>query len=1091
MLRRSDLEALESHWAISAIPPEERLRAEETMKSSLVGSAVGRQLSLSGSFDSRDAELLERVASAYEVAAAEGIRSLLHPQQSEEDQLLRLRAQAGAARAFDFLRVLPPPSTDTRLVFHVLHLGALAYVGDRWADFRRWLREAGTRNAAGSLIDGPWDSRVLGTVFECWLRLLRKEGLSDLSEVAELVTKLRSEQHELEPAILTEPNGTDSAASIAFRLIALYHWAKGTELLAVYMLQGTPTTIEAELDKHFEAAADSAVAAGDASFEVLLRWLHLAARRMVAGSLWLVAQAVNSRVSSFVQQLTHRDLRPMFELLPPQRAAIQEGGLLDAAHRAVVVEMPTSGGKTLLAEFRILQALNQFQDRGGWVAYIAPTKALVSQLTRNLRRDFEPIGVKVEQLSPALDMDTFEEALLGGTGSDAQFEVLVSTPEKLQIILRNRKVTRPLALVVMDEAHNIEDVERGLRIELLLATVKSDSPSTSFLLLAPSISNAAQLASWLGSDSGRGISLGTTAWQPNDRLVGTYHVEPEPSLRAGWKLQFEPLLTPHHTVTLPAACDVSPTKPLNLPISSVRDNSLRQTAAMGVVFSGRERTSVTILRTIQDSWSAARLVAENLGQLEEVPVEIALVQRFLASEVGPDFEMIDLLESGVGVHNSALSDETRALIEWLTEEGKLRVLCATTTLAQGVNFPVGSVFLSSLRLPARGAPFMSKHQFWNIAGRAGRMGHDTLGVVGIAAGADVTEVRRFVADAAGDLASRLTKMLDALREAGRLADLETVIQEEEWADFRSYLAHLWNEKANIEAFLSDAESILRNTLGYGVLRSRSEASGKVEADALVNVTKDYARRLASEPSLARLADSTGFSPEVVQKALAGIREYGGNLSVEDWKPSSLFAAGGALLPHLVGVMLRTPQLSGMFKDLGLEGAETTRIADVAKAWVSGVTIQEIAKTYFASAGETDVSSAITTACKAIYHGLANAGTWSLFAFPRLQLTEEDQSRLSEDDRRQINLGPTMLYYGVSAESALLMRMNQVPRSISTRLGVTFEQRAGALRSKGAVREARKFLVELPLSEWQAASPEGATMSGEDYRMIWATLSGER
>ncbi len=55
----------------------------------------------------------------------------------------------------------------------------------------------------------------------------------------------------------------------------------------------------------------------------------------------------------------------MFELLPPQRAALQDQGLLYQAHPAIVVDTPTSGGKTVLAEFRMLQALNQFDREKG------------------------------------------------------------------------------------------------------------------------------------------------------------------------------------------------------------------------------------------------------------------------------------------------------------------------------------------------------------------------------------------------------------------------------------------------------------------------------------------------------------------------------------------------------------------------------------------------------------------------------------------------------------------------------------------------------------------------------------------------------
>ena len=56
---------------------------------------------------------------------------------------------------------------------------------------------------------------------------------------------------------------------------------------------------------------------------------------------------MNSRVERFVQTVTKQ--QAMFELLPPQRTALQEQGLLDQAATAVVVDIPTSGGKTLLA----------------------------------------------------------------------------------------------------------------------------------------------------------------------------------------------------------------------------------------------------------------------------------------------------------------------------------------------------------------------------------------------------------------------------------------------------------------------------------------------------------------------------------------------------------------------------------------------------------------------------------------------------------------------------------------------------------------------------------------------------------------------
>ena len=133
-------------------------------------------------------------------------------------------------------------------------------------------------------------------------------------------------------------------------------------------------------------------------------------------------------------------------------------------------------------------------------------------------------------------------------------------------------------------------------------------------------------------------------------------------------------------------------------------------------------TSLAIGRTTDDSWNMARKISDTLDILNPIPDEILLVQKYLKSEISPDFELIDMLSKGVGVHNAGLSDEARQLMEWLAEEGILRVLCATTTVAQGINFPVSSVFIQSVSLPSnRRSRDMKPREFWNLAGRAGRM----------------------------------------------------------------------------------------------------------------------------------------------------------------------------------------------------------------------------------------------------------------------------------------------------------------------------------------------------------------------------------
>jgi replicative superfamily II helicase len=1016
------------------------------------------------------------------MAALEGLRYLLHPGADDSSAKFREQAQSGAFQCFQISQVLPLPEQHEKLIFHVLHLAGVAYAADRWNDLRRWILDQGETIAAPSVANVEWDKRILYRLYDCWLRLLRKKHWDDLDQVRETVAGLREDQKTFESQLLNRERVEESSA-LAIRLISLYHLAKGTELLAVYMLQGEPAGVSEELDRHFEAAGRAALRSQDPPLQVLLTWLHLAARRMVAGSLWWVARAVNSRVTRYVNSVTRS--QGLFELLPPQRAALQEQGLLDSASRAVVVDLPTSGGKTVLAEFRILQALNQFDADKGWVAYVAPTRALVAQITRRLRRDFAPIGINVEQLSSAVEIDSFESAMFNEQDQN-RFHVLVATPEKLQLIIRSKSIDRPLALIVMDEAHNIEDEERGLRIELLLATIKRDCAAANFLLLMPNVPNASELTNWLAPEMGKTISLGTSAWQPNERIVGIFHSERDGAGSREWLLKYETLTTTHKAMQLKGIHTVGGRGPLNLPFSKM--NSLTMdTLAMSKVFSERG-TSIAVARTIPNAWSMARHAASELPELDPIPPEIALVQRFLQTEISPQFELVGMLSRGIGVHHAGLSDETRALIEWLAEIGKLKILCATTGIAQGLNFPVSSVFLASPQLPVQGSRLMSPRAFWNLAGRAGRIGHDSVGVVGVAAGNEPNKMRAYISRATEDLVSRLVTMLEELQRQGNLSKLTSVFQQEQWTDFRIFVAHLLNEKRNLDAVIAETESLLRTTLGYATLTRRADHE---KTNALLSATKQYARSLSEHPENFALTDSTGFSPEGVRSALLGLNNLEKKLTAADWKPESIFGAASSL-PQIIGVMLTIPEVRGPLVELGQHGLAKTRIAQIATDWVNGKTIEEIARSYFSGEGDSakSLTDALTDACRGLYKSLAYAGTWGISALSKMPTSGILFDDLSEEDRNRLNALPAMLYHGVKSPEAVVMRMNSVPRSISENLGQMYIASRGKSNEKTTSTGARSFLRELSEADWNAVIPSGAIMSGADYQAVWSTLSGE-
>ncbi len=1079
--------ALQSHWALSAIGEEERERASELINKRLVRRAVGRQIDFAFEETETDEKLLDRVALAYEMAAIEGIDTLSRP--AGGDDALRDQATAASHHAFDIRRLADIPESTEERIFQVLQLSALAYCGDRWSDLRRWFKENAPAIAVPTVADAPWDRRLLYRLFECWIRLFRKDGWDDLDRIREIIAGLREDQKSHEAARLANGSAVEDRA-VALRLIALYHWAKGTEVLAEYMLQGQSQTIFGDLDKHFESGIKATIASGDAQHEVMLRWLHAAGRIMVTNSLWWGTRTVNSRVSNFVKALTKREHQAMFELLPPQRAALLEQGLLDQAKTAIVIDMPTSGGKTLLAQFRILQALNQFDADKGWVAYVTPTRALTAQISRRLRRDFEPIGLRVEQLSGAIEVDAFEKELL--TDQERPFDVLVATPEKLSLVIRNKNVPRPLALVVMDEAHNLETEARGLRIEFLLATIKRDCRQANFLLLMPYVESSETVAHWLAQDIGAGkaISFSTTSWKPNERIVGLYRAITDDSERAGWRLEYETLSVTERAMKLRGTHCAGDCRPIDVPKSQVLGKGRQkgfglQTAAMASVMSARG-TSIGVANNINTVWTMARHAAQSVPEFDVIPGDVRLVQDFLKTEASPRFELIDMLDHGVGVHHAGLSDEIRTLMEWLAESGHLRVLCATSTIAQGINFPVLSIFLASRFVPqGRSSVEMSAREFWNLAGRAGRIGHDSVGVVGLAEGKDRDAIIDFVRRNTGALASRLVALLDELAAQGQLNNLDAVLWQDQWEDFRCYVAHLWAEKKNLDAVLAESEQLLRQTYGYTTLRN--DPSKRDKADALLNATKSYARRLAEMPGAAELADSTGFSPEGVQKAMAGMRNLEEHLRLDDWAPDSLFGEGGRMA-DLFGVMLKIPQLKQQLEEIGGDGFDNTQLSNITRDWVNGVRLDDIAKTYFSRDADRSETKAFTDACKAIYRAIVNNGTWGVSALSRVSGIDFDG--MSEVERRRINALPAMIYHGVRTEDAVLMRMNAAPRSAAEELGSLYKDVFGADESRYSVGKARSFLKAMSPRDWNRARPADAPLTGAGYRKIWEVLSGE-
>jgi hypothetical protein len=986
-----------------------------------------------------------------------------------------------AANAFQVARTIARGALPLDAAATLVRLGCLGVLGDRGADVRRFLTETSLPVLPTDAPD--WGTRVAATILEVWLRLLRKQGWEDLDTVQQRVASLRADQRTFEPSFLADAEQQKDARP-AWELMSQYHLAKAAEILGLYLSQGSVDghyDVREQLEAQFDRAIATATRGQLMEREVLSRLLARTARALVDNSIWTVTRAVNSRVTKFVGSLTSRDRKqPIFEMLPPQRRTLREEGLLGSGHRSVVVSLPTSSGKTFIAEFRILQALNQFDHEHGWVAYLAPTRALVNQLALRLRRDLAPLGNVVEKVSPALEIDGLEAGMLTDKDQGRQFRVLVTTPEKLDLMLRSgweEKIGRPLTLVVVDEAHGLAASERGLKLELLLATINRECRYAQFLLLTPFIHNTAEIARWLSPDSNKSIELGVD-WVPNDRVIAI--ASPiQGQKRGDFGVRLATQHTTRNTLSVHEALDLSERRPLGLSWSDVAGSPGKLAAATAQILQHRG-TVILLVDKPQNSWGVAAAFEVEENRVKSNDPDVAHIQRFLADEMGEDFPLTSLLEYGIGVHHSGLSEDTRALVEWLTDRDKLKVLVATTTIAQGVNFPVSAVVFASHQYPY--GKDMPPEDFWNIAGRAGRVDQGDLGVVALAAddGEKAKQLEAFIARSVGALNSTLIEMVQQAVAAGSLLNLEALAWKPGWSSFLQYLAHTYRQIGSHERFAAEVEQVLRGTLGFQALRK----SHKGWADSLVEGVYKYAERIKGKPL--KLVDATGFSWESVSATLARLNQQ--QVTGDVWSPE-LFGARRDDLQRMMGILLQVPELREPLKEVtgGLQ-SDGDMLARIICDWVQGRPLTEMASEYFAKksgddeegADEADPVAAMARCCRNVFGRLTQTASWGLAALQSLTLLDSFDT-LTEDEQRVLRNLPARVYYGVNSDEAVALRLLGVPRTAAAPLAKTLQ-----VASADPLNEVRTKLRAAKVDSWRAALGE----RGDSYHRVWSIIEGE-
>ncbi|HEV7837709.1 MAG TPA: hypothetical protein VGO75_06545, partial [Gemmatimonadaceae bacterium] len=343
---------------------------------------------------------------------------------------------------------------------------------------------------------------------------------------------------------------------------------------------------------------------------------------------------------------------------------------------------------------------------------------------------------------------------------------------------------------------------------------------------------------------------------------------------------------------------------------------------------------------------------------------------------------------------------------------------------------------------------MPPADFWNLAGRAGRVEQGQVGIVALVAPDDARAERlsSFVSRQVASLNSTLTEMVaGAMREFGGI-NLGQLSYRDEWSAFVQFLAHTYRQIDDAGVFAMEVERLLRGTFGFQDLRAEQPAW----ANELVRAVRSYAERLGGQPL--SLVDATGFSWESVSATmgrLAAERIGPGVWSADLYTPS-----GREDLARVIGVMLQVPEL----REELIDAAGSTRapgrfVARVVSDWVAGRPIPDIAEEYFRRQGDSTLT-ALTRCCQRLFRSIAPTVAWGMSAMQAISMRGVFDDLPLHEQRELRNL-PSYAFYGVDTEPAVTLRLLGVPRAaaapLSRILGLSHGRESGAGPSVGEVR----------------------------------------
>ena len=399
------------------------------------------------------------------------------------------------------------------------------------------------------------------------------------------------------------------------------------------------------------------------------------------------------------------------ELFISQRNALDKV----LSDEGAVVSLPTSSGKTRIAEITILQKLIEYED--SLILYLAPFRSLAFEIEEDLSDTFEPIGFQVSHLYGGGQFNKIDKTLIENS------RIIVATPEKAKAILRSDDdIKDKIQLAVIDEGHLLGTTQREITNEIFIEELKLliEKNSGKLILLSAVLPNTKEFSEWITPNSNQVVE---SNWRPSSQRLGVLEWTGR-NVNIKWKSNDEPspfnnnFIEPFE-IERPRSTRIFP----NNKKEAIASAALKLTTLGSVlIYVGRKNMVETQAKEVLTALGGEEAQTHGWTNKNDFKVfALACNEAF-----GDNSEILKYAKYGIICHSAGLPLEVRSTMERLMREGNPKIIIATSTLAQGVNIGVSSVIFANVHITSK--PIDST-DFWNIAGRAGRAFVDSEGKI--------------------------------------------------------------------------------------------------------------------------------------------------------------------------------------------------------------------------------------------------------------------------------------------------------------------------------------------------------------------------